>query len=683
MKKEHLHTNQLIDENSPYLLQHAHNPVNWLPWSEKALEKAKKEDKPLLISIGYSACHWCHVMENESFEDTDVAKIMNEHFICIKVDREERPDIDQIYMGAVQLMTNQGGWPLNCFALADGKPFYGGTYFPKEKWKSILLQLNDLYQTDKNKVLEYAERLAQGMQQSELVEKNEKNPSFSKDIIFQCIENWKANFDPINGGPDKAPKFPLPNNYEFLMYANYILADDHPLKNELKNHIDLTLKKMAYGGIYDQIGGGFSRYTVDDAWKIPHFEKMLYDNSQLISLYAKAYQIDKNPLYKKVIEESIEFVKIELMHTNGAFYSALDADSEGVEGKYYVWTEDELKNILGDDFKWITEYFNINSKGYWEDNNYILTRNKELTEIAKDKNISLEEVENKIHEVNHKLFTERNKREKPGLDDKSLTSWNAMMVTALLDAYRALGNENYLALAIKNAKFIVENQLNKNGSLWHNYKNNNSTILGFLEDYAFCIEAFINLYECSTDQKWIKYAENLTDYCFKSFYDDNSGMFYFTDINDQKLIVRKMEIMDNVISSSNSVMANALFKLGHLTYNENYILVSEQMLKNVVNQIPKYGTAFSNWGILLIHHIIPYYEVAIVGENGEKMLQEFLAFYSPNKVVAAAYKNTIDGLEIFKGKTAIEKTMFYVCENKSCQAPTDKIEEAINQISYC
>lgn len=680
MKKEHLHTNQLIDENSPYLLQHAHNPVNWLPWNNISLEKAKKEDKPILISIGYSACHWCHVMEKESFEDEEVAKIMNEHFICIKVDREERPDIDQIYMSAVQLMTNQGGWPLNCFALADGRPFYGGTYFPKEKWKSILIQLSDLYQTDKNKVIEYADRLANGMQQSELIEKNEEEILFSKETIIECIENWRKNFDPVNGGPNKAPKFPLPNNYEFLMYANYILADNHPLKNDLQSHIRLTLKKMAYGGIYDQIGGGFSRYTVDDSWKIPHFEKMLYDNAQLISLYAKAYQFEKNPLYKKVVEESIEFVKRELMHENAAFYSALDADSEGEEGKYYVWKAEELKSILQADFKWISSYFNINSKGYWENGNYILTRNKEISEIAKEENTSADDVENIINTIKQKLHKERLNRTKVALDDKSLTSWNAMMITALLDAYRAFGTEEYLNLAIKNADFLIENQLHENHSLWHNYKNGNSTILGFLEDYAFCIEAFIHLYECSSEQKWLVHAENLSDYCFQNFYDEKSSMFYFTDSNDQKLIVRKMEIMDNVIPSSNSVMANALFKLGHLTYNEHYISVSKQMLKNVMNQIPSYGTAFSNWAILFIHQIILFYEVAIVGENNKKTLQEFLSHYRPNKVVAASNSKEKNVLEIFKGKKEIEKTMFYVCENKSCQVPTDKMQAAIQQI---
>jgi len=394
----HKHTNSLIHETSPYLLQHAHNPVKWMPWGDEALEKAKKENKLILISVGYSACHWCHVMEHESFEDETVAKIMNDYFVCIKVDREERPDIDQVYMMAVQLMTGQGGWPLNCFALPDGRPIYGGTYFPKKNWINILLNLVDLQKEQPDKMEDYANQLTQGLKLAELIKVNTNETDFKKELIINCYNNWKERFDNVDGGPNKAPKFPLPNNYQFFLRLS---TDPSPTLPEgervdLLEHINLTLTKMAYGGIYDQIGGGFARYSVDHYWKVPHFEKMLYDNAQLVSLYCEAYAVTKNSLYKNVVYETLEFIERELTAPNGGFYSALDADSEGIEGKYYVWTKEELQNILKDDFNLFADYYNINKLGLWEHDNYILLRNVDDHIIAEEHNISIEELQNKI-----------------------------------------------------------------------------------------------------------------------------------------------------------------------------------------------------------------------------------------------------------------------------------------------
>ena len=378
MIMKHKFTNALVNETSPYLLQHAHNPVDWYPWNETTLTKAQKEDKLLLISIGYSACHWCHVMEHESFEDEEVAKIMNENFICIKVDREERPDVDQIYMTAVQLMKQRGGWPLNCIALPDGKPFWGGTYFRKDEWKKQILGLANAYQNDRKKVLDFAEKLSNGIRQVEMVVKNPNQADFSWKDVDNMVSPWSERFDNSEGGSNGAPKFPMPNAYNFLLrYAH--LSDN----KEVLEHIELTLNKMAFGGIYDQIGGGFARYSTDRSWKAPHFEKMLYDNGQLVSLYSEGYLKFKNSLYKDIVFESLEFVERELLDETGAFYSALDADSEGEEGKFYVWNETELKLFIREDFEIFKDYFNVNNKGLWEHGNYILLRKNQKKILQK------------------------------------------------------------------------------------------------------------------------------------------------------------------------------------------------------------------------------------------------------------------------------------------------------------
>ncbi|MDP6908900.1 MAG: thioredoxin domain-containing protein, partial [Flavobacteriales bacterium] len=490
--EEHPHTNALINETSPYLLQHAHNPVNWHPWSDESLKKAKTEQKPILVSIGYSACHWCHVMEHESFEDSVVAAYMNENFICIKVDREERPDVDQVYMNAVQLMTGRGGWPLNCFALPDGRPLYGGTYYPKKEWMDVMAQVVNIWKNQREKALEYAANLTNGVKQSELIQRNTNEPKFSKSDLSSLVEKWSGLIDNKEGGPNRSPKFPLPNNYEFLLrYAT--LAQD----KIMLDHVNLTLEKMAFGGIYDQVGGGFARYSTDELWKAPHFEKMLYDNGQLISLYSEAYQATGNILYKEVVEETLDFIQRELTSEQGAFYSALDADSEGEEGKFYVWKKDELQMLLGDDFEWVKDYYNINAKGLWENGNYILLRKTTDEEFAKKQGWTTEDVKQKVNKLNAKLLRERSKRVRPGLDDKQLTSWNALMLKGYTDAYRVFGKTDYLRTAIKSANFILKTQRKKDGGLWHNHKAGRSTINGFLEDYSFTIEALVSLYQAT------------------------------------------------------------------------------------------------------------------------------------------------------------------------------------------
>lgn len=669
---EYKFTNELINETSPYLLQHAHNPVNWLAWNEQTLLKAKAENKLILISIGYSACHWCHVMEHECFEDEKVAKLMNDYFVCIKIDREERPDIDQIYMLAVQLMTGRGGWPLNCFALPDGRPIYGGTYFPKQQWINVLLNLSDLQKNEPDKILEYAQKLTEGIKLAEIIKIKEKEQIITIDILNNCFSNWKTRFDSIYGGPDKAPKFPLPNNYQLLLH--YATSQKN---TEALSHFDLTLKKMAYGGIYDQIGGGFARYSVDAYWKVPHFEKMLYDNAQLVTLYSQAYQATKNELYKQVVFETLQFIERELTSTDGGFYSALDADSEGIEGKYYVWQKNELEELLKNDFNLFADYYNVNEKGFWEHDNYILLREEEDDTIAKKYKLTIEELKNKIKDCNTLLLSAREKRIRPGLDNKIITSWNSLMAKGYLDAYSVFGEEKHLTIALKNTDFIFENAFNQK-QLYHlaNAKNN---IDGFLEDYCFFIEALITAYQNTFDESYLIKANELMQYCITHFQDKNSGMFYFTSDKKNELIARKMELSDNVIPASNSSIAKSLFLLGHYFENEKYIIQSKKMLNNVLDEMQNYPEGYSNWAILALWIAEPFFEVAIVGKSVNEIQKEFGKHYLPNVIFAGTESDKTD-IPLLKNRFTENKTQIYVCVNKTCKQPVENVTEALKQI---
>lgn len=670
---EHQYTNHLINETSPYLLQHAHNPVDWYPWGDEALQKAKAENKPMLISIGYSACHWCHVMERESFEDTAIARIMNENFICIKVDREERPDIDQVYMNAVQLMTGRGGWPLNCFALPDGRPVYGGTYFPKDQWLVILNSVSNIIKNEPQKAEDYATQLTQGVRQSDLIPMNSEKAEFTKTNLENIYTPWTKHFDHKEGGPNRAPKFPLPNNYDFLLRYAYLSGN-----SELKDYINLTLEKMAFGGIYDQVGGGFARYSVDDMWKAPHFEKMLYDNGQLVSLYSEAYRATKKELYKEIVYQTLEFIEREMTSPEGAFYSALDADSEGEEGKFYVWKKEELQSILGADFEVIQDYYNINSRGLWEHGNYILLRRQGDEDFAKKHNMSMEALKELVLNANAKLMEARSKRIRPGLDDKQLTSWNALMAKGYVDAYRAFGETHFLEVAKKNLNFILHTQRRDDGGLWHSHKNGRSTINGFLEDYCFTIEALIAMYEATFEVRWLNEAKALANYSLDKFYDDKSGMFFFNSEDDEQLITRKTEVNDNVIPASNSSMAKGLFYLGHYFDNQHYLDVSKQMLNNVKPQMAGYGSGYSNWAILMLHHAYPFYEIAIAGNAALTKRAELEKEYIPNYLLIGTAKD--ENLPLLEHKYVEGSTKIYVCVNKACQMPVTEVREALVQV---
>lgn len=664
------YTNKLIEETSPYLLQHAHNPVNWYPWGEEAFAKAKAENKLLIISIGYSACHWCHVMEHESFEDDSASAVMNERFVCVKVDREERPDVDQIYMNALQLMSGRGGWPLNCIALPDGKPIWGGTYFRRDQWITQITQLADFYQSQPEKAIDYAAKLTQGIKQSELVSLNSDEPEFTKFQLEQVYSSWEQQFDSVEGGPDRAPKFPIPNNYQFLLRYAHLSKHAAAL-----SHVKLTLDKIAYGGIYDHLGGGIARYATDKLWKVPHFEKMLYDNGQIVSLYSEAYQKFKDEDYKRLVYGTLAFIERELKSDEGAFYSALDADSEGEEGKFYVWKKKELESLLAEDYPLFSAYYNVNSIGYWEHDTYILLRKDDDAKLAKQFNISVEKLTRKIASAKSILMKERATRIRPGLDDKSLTSWNGLMLKGYVDAFLTFGNQHFLDVALANANFILDKQLRKDGGLNHSYKNGRSTINGYLEDYAFVIDAFLKLYEATFDERWLSEANALMAYSIEHFYDNDSRMFFFTSNEDPALIARKMEVNDNVIPASNSVMACNLIILSHHYDRPDYKEMSETMLNNIIDKVATYPSGYSNWLNLLLNYVYPFYEVAIVGKNAKDFTVPLHDVYVPNKLLCGTKKES--NLPLLENRYSKGQTRIFVCQNKVCQMPTEELEQAL------
>ena len=663
------YTNKLINESSPYLLQHAHNPVKWFPWGDEAINMAKAEDKLLLISIGYSACHWCHVMERECFEDEETASLMNEHFICIKVDREERPDIDQLYMTAVQLMSGHGGWPLNCFALPDGRPVYGGTYFPRAGWQNILKQISLLYQDQKDEVLEYASKLTEGIRQTELIKAQPSAGELTRQDLLESLDKWFSSVDKVEGGPDKAPKFPLPNNYQFLLRAG-VLTKNEPLLE----HVHLTLLKMAYGGIYDQLGGGFSRYSTDKFWKAPHFEKMLYDNGQLLSLYSEAYSQKPDKEYLNICKQTTEFVLRELTDQKGYFYSALDADSEGVEGKFYTWTKKELQELLSDnEYAILKEYYNLNNWGLWEHNQYILLRretDKSIADLIKTDEI---ELQNQIGKIKMKLFSERSKRIRPAVDDKLLCSWNALMIRGLADCYKTFGDSFFIAPAEKAAQFLLDNLLDENGKLYHSWKNNHPSIPAFLEDYCFLIDALIGLYQATFNEQWLLSSKQLMEITLNDFTQTDSGLFYFTSENQTEWVARQLETSDNVIPASNSAMAKNLFYLGIYFGDYEWMNKAKKMLTTVKSEFTEYGAGYSNWGMLALHLIYPMKQIIISGSGSKHEMQKLRATYRPNTLEAAAEVDS--DLALLAGRTGNTELTYYLCREMVCEIPVKSLEE--------
>ena len=651
--------NSLVNEVSPYLLQHSYNPVKWYAWNDGTLEKAKVENKLLLISIGYSSCHWCHVMEKESFMDSDIADIMNQKYICIKVDREERPDIDQVYMNAVQIITRRGGWPLNCFALPNGKPVYGGTYFPKEQWRTVLESMSETWTNEPQKVIDVANELQQGIVNSEvIVNKSSIDSNRYKTSLDLSISSILSKLDRANGGTVGAPKFPMPGLIKlFVEYAN------HSKDTASADFANITLQKIANGGIYDHVGGGFFRYAVDEKWAIPHFEKMLYDNAQLIELYSFAYRLSQNPTYSQIVENSVNFLVRELQTPNGGFYSALDADCNGIEGQYYTWNKYDLESILGYDTELFCSAYGVSITGNWSPTN-VLHRCISDEQLESIFDIPTQEIEYRLKRSIEKLFIVRGSRIPPLIDDKVITSWNGLTISALAHAYISFNNKYYLELALRAAENLEQNHFS-DGELFRVQCKGKLYTEPFLDDYANYINSLITLYTATLDSKWIEKANLLLTKSIDKFWDANSGMFYYTSHNN-KLIARKMELIDSVMPSANAVMAGNLFRLADLTNNIEYKQMANQMLANISDNITGNGLFVYAWVSLFLSQSLPQVRISYGRDSmaDARTIQSRVVY--PN-ICFDLLENSTNGISI--------------CIGSSCQKTSEDIEEIIRFIN--
>jgi uncharacterized protein len=665
--------NQLQYETSPYLLQHQNNPVDWYPWKDYALAKAVQENKLLIISVGYAACHWCHVMEHECFEDYEVADIMNSFFVSVKVDREERPDIDQIYMNAAMITTGHGGWPLNVIALPDGRPIFAGTYFPKQNWINVLMYFAQLYKNEPEKLTEQAARITKGIQQLDHTPLHPNERQLDVKLTDLIWENWQDKLDYEWGGKTGAPKFMMPNNYDYLLRYFY-----HSRNPEVGTAIKITLKKMAFGGLYDVIGGGFARYSVDAYWKVPHFEKMLYDNGQLMSIYAQAFQLTKRPLYKQVLHQTYEWLEREMTDTSGGIYASLDADSEGVEGKFYCWTYDELRSITGADFAFVCDVYNIEKDGNFEHGMNVLFRTNDHEYFMEKYQISNEAFQQKLEAVHQLLFENRTKKIRPGTDDKILTEWNALAIKGLTDAYKATGDKKYLDKAVRTTEFILTHCKKEDYRLDRNFKNGKSGINGFLQDYAFFIEALISLHQVTLREYYLTEALHFTEYALTHFYDTTNGMFYITSAIDAPLITRSSDSSDNVIPSGNSAMAKNLFLLSKYFEKPEYEQMSYTMLNNVLDEVMKNPVYYSNWAIVLDMHLHLHTEVVATGANAAEVLKELNAAYLPDVLITGGEIKS--ELPLLKERYVDGKTLLYVCKNKSCGLPVEDVTNVLHML---
>ncbi len=684
-------TNRLINETSPYLLQHAHNPVDWYPWGEEALQRAKKENKPILISIGYSSCHWCHVMEKESFENEETAALMNDHFVSIKIDREERPDLDHIYMDAVQAMTGSGGWPLNVFLTPEARPFYGGTYFPpvrafnRSSWKEVLLAVSKAFNEKRHEIDAQAENLTSYLLQSNSIERPPKDDTdniFLPEKIEEAFRNLMRAADKEEGGFGTAPKFPQTFSIQFLLRYHY--AND---EQDALNQACLSLDKMIDGGIYDQIGGGLARYSTDAEWLVPHFEKMLYDNALFVSVLAEAYQLTRNARYKAVIDETVEFIKRELMNEGCGFYSALDADSDGEEGKFYVWSYQQVQELLNSEAEVFCEFFDITRSGNWPGETSqspheplatrrnILRIKKSIELFAAEKNISRHELERIIKNGKSVLLAERNKRVRPGLDDKIILGWNALMNTACSKAFAATQEHQYRQLAIANMEFLLENFKNKQEKYFHHgWKNNEVKNVAFLDDYAFLIQALLHLQEITGDADWLWEARRITEYVMDHFLEEESNFFFFTDIVQKDVILRKKEVYDGATPSGNATMAYNAYQLSILFDIAAWRKIAENTITSLGNSIIRYPTSFGIWANLLMEMIFGTEEISVVGKNSTSLAEQILGEYFPHKVFMMSSEGD-KNLPLLAGKSSNAAPLIYLCRAYSCLKPISTLGE--------
>jgi uncharacterized protein YyaL (SSP411 family) len=671
---EHKHTNHLINETSPYLLQHAHNPVDWYSWGDEAFQKAKSENRPILLSIGYSACHWCHVMERESFEDEKIAALMNDLFVNIKVDREERPDLDEIYMNAVQMLTGRGGWPMTVFLTPEGKPFYGGTYFPPEDrygvpgFPKILQGVANAYREKPQDVERSVEQVFAALQRMSL--STESQQPFSPDIIGQSAEQLAQAYDTDHGGLGKAPKFPNVGVYELFLRHYH-----HSKGSRFLEMVTHTLTKMAQGGIYDHLGGGFHRYSVDEKWLVPHFEKMLYDNAQLVRIYAQVYCVTREPLFKQVVDETMTYLMREMLHTEGGFYSTQDADSEGEEGKFFVWTEEEISQILGEEASEIfCRIYDVSEEGNFEEKN-ILHPILTLEQASKFFRRDLKAIESLVSDAKGKLFREREKRIKPFRDEKILTSWNGLMLSGLAEAIKISGNPAYLEAADRTVDFIFTKMF-RDGRLLHTYKSGTGKILGYLDDYAFLAAGLLDLFEASGNRVHLDRAVELAEIMLHEFWDEAGGGFFYTGRSHERLIAQSKPIFDGSIPSGNAVATQVLLRLYHYTGKEDYLKRPERILRAYYNAMENQPFGFAHMLAALDFYLQKPKEVVLVGDKKDPETAELLtnihSLYLPNMTLQLASPD--DSLEnissLLAGKKQLKgKPTVYVCHNFTCSRP--------------
>jgi uncharacterized protein YyaL (SSP411 family) len=677
------HTNRLINETSPYLLQHAHNPVHWYPWGEEALQKAKTEDKPILVSIGYAACHWCHVMERESFEDESTAAIMNAHFVNIKIDREERPDLDHIYMDAVQAMTGSGGWPLNVFLTPDTKPFFGGTYFPPQRafnrssWKEVLEGVRHAYTEKKHEIESQAENLTAHMASANAfgMQKPGDDTLVSEEQLQTIADNILTQADTVWGGFGRAPKFPQTFSIQNLLRHYHFTRQDTALQQAV-----LSLDKMIEGGIYDQLGGGFARYSTDTEWLAPHFEKMLYDNALLVGVLSEAYQITGNEKYATTIRETLDFIEREMTSEENGFYSALDADSEGVEGKFYTWSRKEIEQVLGTEAELFCTFYDVTEKGNWEHTN-ILRIPEPADVFAGKRNLTEKELIDRLVTSRGKLLQHRSQRIRPLLDDKILLGWNAMMNTAYSKAWAALGKESWRHKAIANMEFLEQRLGADDGNWHHTYKNGKAKVPAFLDDYACLIQALIHLQEITGEGEYLHKAAKLTGFVIDHFRDEESGFFFYTHRNQQDVILRKKEVYDGATPSGNAVMAGNLLYLSVVYDRKEWRVMAENLVSSLGKTIVRYPTSFGVWAQNLQLMVYGLLEIAITGQRARSFLRPVLERYIPNKILQAAETDT-EGFALLTGKIRgkEEPVAFYLCRDYACKAPYPTVEQLLANV---
>lgn len=661
--------NNLSESASTYLLQHQQNPVHWQLWNDETLQFAKVEHKILFISIGYSACHWCHVMEKECFEDDEVAKILNKDFISIKVDREAQPDVDALYMESAHLLGNQGGWPLTIFALPNGKPFFAGTYFPKHKFISIIKKIIEKFQNDFSELEYIGNNVTDAMHFHKQFESNKVD--FQQLDLRKIIEYYKQNFDRNWGGFSKAPKFPLPNAWQFLLqYA--IKFNDNDIIAQLKT----TLNRMYFGGIYDRVSGGFSRYSVDAYWKIPHFEKMLYDNAQLLSLYSKAYKYFKDENYKAICTQIFTFLQNELKSNNNLYFSALDADSEGVEGKFYVWNVEELKNILEENYPIFAEYFSIEGFGIWEHNQSVLMQLEEDNIIANRLKISVEALKITITNSLQLIEKERNKRVKPNLDKKCITSWNALLISGFCHCYQSFQEEIFLNEAEKIFQSIIK-ELYVDNQLYRIFFEDKFSVIATLEDYAFLLNASIDLYETTLKINYLYFAKQLFEEAQSLFYHKKNQLYRMRSVNESLLFAETFQINDSVEPSGNAIIATNAYRLGKLFSDENLITHSKNMFQKIAIKLNEYPIGFSQW--------LQYYlyfeqniEISVIGTNCKSVINEIQSKPIFNIIFCGSEKD--ENLPLLENRHSENETLIYFCKDNSCHLPEDEVKNVLQKI---